>query len=734
MEMIGWLETRWPKAGARLFSLVGLVTLAIILGATKLSFLTPPLFIMLLALLLPYKRYGLITRLVIAALFLYCVNCFLGMLFLFAHGSAINPLHVSIAWGILLTGAAFLKQRCTGALYTPAPLFTKEDLASLAVAFLIGLCVSSAPLIAWLLHGNPAATAIKIVSASGDNINHLEIIKGVIFSHGYLNGTDALRDVVSRDFFNYPQGWHLNVVMLGSFLPVDLFHRTIGIVFLYQGALALTCMSFAYLFCFMMFEVARNVQGRLSRSQTTDPARHDSEAKTDLYSRHGEGALQLGGRGRGLQRLWLVLLPFYTLLAWGMWYFDLVIKGFPSFIMLLGLLLLLFICLCEYTTALTLSRTLFGWGTSLLVLGALGVTWLFLLPPLALLVVVVFTLTISRSPHAANKASEADNIPDTIGSWFKELRRWARWKNFFIPQRPINWQWARWQLVLGVAMLPFLLFQLYIQTKYATLGTINTTGNIQHLDAYIIMAVSVVMFIVAVAYRHLVLMRLLGIGLFVLLGYALSISAYQHITLGYQEYYFYKTLFAVLTVLLLIAVPMIIDALSLGSRVLGINQDQPHALVTILLGVCLVLVLASHQFSDMRDYARGKTADRVRTKVATAIAAAPNDDSLPPIFVGDCNHANDYLATHLASVVADKNDRLQQYMYTGGLLATSKARMIEVLRDYHRKHPNTPITIVSLDRGLLATIQLQLGPQDFSYIDIDNGKPKDPATCQHFVH
>lgn len=653
-----------PKKNGLLW-FCGFVALGVALSLSKTtSLLAPVIFVVLLARILPYN-YGFITRSVIASLLLFCANTAIAAVFLVVKLDVTNVFWISLCWAGLFIAGGVLKQRLAGHLYNyTAPWFTPKDIVCLVTSILVGLSII-AP---FLSSHHTLITLLQLASNSGDTINHLELMQGVVSVHGYISGPkEQLKDIVSPLFFGYPLGWHTNIVIIGSFWPTDLFHHTFAILYLYYTAFALTGASLVYVFCLAALEATKAVQKKLSWPTI--------------------GAVAL-----------------FAMVAWGLWWFDLVIKGFPNFLMVLALFVLLIFCLYDYLNAKTRAHTLFGLALCLLILGAIGITWLFLLPVAGILVVVAtITRLVADKKHSAN------------------IRQWL------LPQ-------------LGIWLLsvPFLMFQPLMQFNYAAKNTINTSGNIQHLDTYVVVAACLITLLVVLYYRKVKFICLLGLALLISLAYTGLISVYQHATIGYQEYYFYKALYVVQMVVMLLSMPFLAALARAAWNTLlemkGYLSNWQWRSVVSVLAVAVLLIAASHSFSDIRNYRKGKLDNAIDSRVAKAIAETPfADDKLPIIFIGDCNHANDYLATHLSSALLEKNDSVQQTMYLGGLLATDKGPMINALRNYHTNRGNTPFTIASLDRPLLEEVKTQLGTDGITYMDIDNGIPKDPQHCQFFV-
>jgi hypothetical protein len=650
------------KSGLLLFC--GFVALGVLLSLTKASFLTPIIFVVLLARILPYN-YGFITRSVISSLLLFCANTAIAAVFLGLKLDVTNILLISLCWAGLFIAGGIVKQRLAGHLYNyTAPWFTPKDIVCIVTALVVGISII-AP---FLSSHHTLITLLQLASNSGDTINHLELIQGVVGVHGYISGPkEQLKDIISPLFFGYPLGWHTNIVIIGSFWPTDLFHHTFAILYLYYTAFALTGASLVYLFCLVALEATKAVRKKLS---------------------------------------WPTIgaVASYALIAWGLWWFDLVIKGFPNFLMVLALFILLIFCLYDYLNAKTRTHALFGLAICLLVLGAIGTTWLFLLPAAGILMLVA---TIMRL--YADRTQGAD------------IREWL------LPQ-----------LGIWVLAIPFLLFQPLMQFSYAAKNTINTSGNIQHIDTYIVVAACLVALLIALYYRKVKFIWLLGLALLVNLIYAGLISIYQHATIGYQEYYFYKALYVVQMIVLLLSAPFLAILARAAWNILlemksFLSNWQWRSVVSALI-LAVLLIAGSHSFSDIRNYRKGKLDNAIDSRVARAIAETPfANDKLPIIFIGDCNHANDYLATHLSSALLEKNDNIQQTMYLGGLLATDKGPMVSSLRAYHVARGTTPFTIASLDRQLLEEVKAQLGTDGITYLDIDNGIPKDPQHCQFFV-
>lgn len=643
---------------------VGFIALAVGLSFTKFLFLTPLIFIGLLALVLPYSNWGIITRIVISGLLLFVANTALAVVFLFLKLDVTHTFWLSVAWSSILILCGVIKIFTSKKLFTPSAGITLDDLISLGAATIAGLTVFAPFLVS---HSLPHL--LQIASNSGDNMNHMQLIKAAVHAHGYLQGAqDPQQNFISPQFFGYPLGWHVNVAIFGSFWPTDLFRHTFNIVYLYYAAFAATSASLVYMFCLLALRAGKIAKQHSSRS-------------------------------------YAVAAGLLAVTFWALWMFDFVIKGFPNYLMVLALFELLLFFLFEYSQTATPLKTLLNLALSLLILSAIGTTWLFLLPPAAM---VVLAVVVYKLYHGSKK------------------------NNYLL-------KWIIPQLVAGLLLLPFLIFQPLTQLAVsASGGAINSPGNITHLDTYLVVALSLVALMITLFYRKSQYAILLGVALVVSLLYAATVSAYQHVTIGHQEYYFYKTLYAVLMIILLIFTPILVAFSDQTLNVLKKLRTNSTRLQWnfVILGFVMiaVLVLSNHSLSQIRHFARGEVDDRIDDNVAKIIAATPLSSSkLPPIFVGACNHANDYLATHLVSTLADRNGPIQQDLYFGGLFATSRAQMFNALQIYHLKRGDAQLTIVSLDYGLTLELKSQLGTLGIDYIDINDGQPKDPGHCQNFV-
>ncbi|HWZ66050.1 MAG TPA: hypothetical protein VNX65_04670, partial [Patescibacteria group bacterium] len=605
------------------------------------------------------------TRSVIAGLILFCINTVIAAIFLVLNLDATNAFLISLCWSIVLAVSGAIKLRLNRQIYNlNSPFLTLKDIVCLALSITVGLSV-----LAPFISSHSLITLLQIISNSGDNINHLGLIQAVSASHGYLHGSkEQLMNIVSPLFFGYPLGWHVNVVMFGSFWPVGLFHHTFGILYLYYAAFAVTGASLMYLFCLLTLEASKVIQKRLT----------------------GQAIFTMAA---------------LSIVVWTLWWFDFVVKGFPNFLMVLALMALLIFCLYDYLSAKTRARTLFSLSTSLLVLMAIGTTWLFLLPAAGILTFICSILRL-RSDQKIHTSV---------------------------------WQWFYPQLVVWALSVPFLLFQPINQLHYAIKNTINSTGNIEHLDTYLITATFLIAMLVVVFYRTSTYVKLIGLALALCFGYSSMISIYQHATLGYQEYYFYKQLYVVQMLVLILAAPLLLVVAKkawggLSALNAGLTKRQSKIVALVLVLVAL-LVLDSHSFANINSYRKGQLDNTVAASAANIIASTSlTSNDLPVIFVGDCNHANDYLATHLSSTLLEKNDNIQQNMYFGGLFATDKPQMMTALISYRDKRPGQLITIASLDRQLLQDMRAQLGSTNINYLDIDDGNPKTPSRCPLFVH
>ncbi len=180
-----------------------MVALAVgeMLAFTPLRFISLLVLLAVVASLLPL-RTGSLTRLVAAFGLVTCVNSLVAVLFWIINRPLSSALLLSLL-NAATCGLIYLAQRKQ---VRPSDWqITAADIASLVAALVaIGIVI-------WPVLQSPhGATLAQLVTAGGDNAEHLLIVKADDLNRGVAYG--LLNRVNPPDnAINYPQGWHFNV-------------------------------------------------------------------------------------------------------------------------------------------------------------------------------------------------------------------------------------------------------------------------------------------------------------------------------------------------------------------------------------------------------------------------------------------------------------------------------------------------------------------------------------------
>lgn len=187
-----------------------------VLGGLGLAILYPFFSLILgfyviykIALFLPVKNFGIITRFAISTLLIICANSLLGF-FAWVFKIKVGNNLLIILYSLIVIGLLVISSR-TVSRNSKKYIFIKiEEVFALTIALSIFIFTLFP-----LIPNHSAIIATRIITSGGDNLSHLELLHAVNKEGGYVQGTSSdLRHELTAVLIPYPQGWHINLSIL----------------------------------------------------------------------------------------------------------------------------------------------------------------------------------------------------------------------------------------------------------------------------------------------------------------------------------------------------------------------------------------------------------------------------------------------------------------------------------------------------------------------------------------
>ncbi|RYX79370.1 hypothetical protein EON76_01450 [bacterium] len=308
-------------------------------------------------LLLPAKHFGSLSRAIISAV---CVACSLACMSVLLWLCSVPITSLSATVTLLLIGALPL---LIGYVHKK-PLesrfeWKRIDIASGIVAAVAVFSVASP----FVSHFQPSA-ALAYISSGGDNISHIELVKGMHTKQTLLYSDDAqsITSVIHKGLVGYPLGWHTTPVYIGTTLAFDVF--TPGkILYLYIFFSILTVFTLIYTLSYMLFTIAQS------------------------YSKRRLRLLEYIAGGIAVLCFWVFVL------------FDLYQRGFITQLSSFGILLLLIIIANQIISTEKNESRIRYFLLGGLLLSGISMTWTFIVPVAALVFTAAIIIAIRRAGH-----------------------------------------------------------------------------------------------------------------------------------------------------------------------------------------------------------------------------------------------------------------------------------------------------------------------------------------------
>lgn len=241
-------------------------SIAILISCLVVATILPTLIVVVLpyifyklVVLIPLRHIGVLTRSVLVLLTLLCLNTMIGF------GAWVLGIPITISIIILLYGVLVSLL----IVFTPLSANKSSSQVLLQGREVFGLIIAVAIFIVIALPlttrhyetANPVIP-VQLISYGGDNISHIALLKAVDLSQGYAQDyPNKLSDTLNARYIPYPQGWHLNLSILKSFIEIfsDTFSTKQFLIFYYLAS-GLGMSLLAYMFIILGMSIQESLK------------------------------------------------------------------------------------------------------------------------------------------------------------------------------------------------------------------------------------------------------------------------------------------------------------------------------------------------------------------------------------------------------------------------------------------------------------------------------------------
>ena len=302
-------------------------------------------------------------------------------------------------------------------------------------------------------------------------------------------------------------------------------------------------------------------------------------------------------------------------------------------------------------------------GLCLLINVGIALYWLYVLPVTALTSFAVFAFKL------ASNRKEPSNL---------FVRRISRY------------------IVITIAFLPFMLYQLIIQLFFSPQGSgINAKGQISNLNPYLIGIIAITCLLIIPFYkikkedRSFVKLALTYLGSATV--FAIAVGLYQTLTIGAWQYYFLKSL---PLIAILVAIIIAIYIVVYIKNILDVVPFWSYILLIIAVsGIVLITPNASRVWAFAGGNMLGIN-PYVADQIIDGLGKQEN-----VIIIGSCKRSQDYVSTRFASILSNNNDPAQQKMYIAEVQG-SKNIAGPIKQLISKNISDSPLRIILVDKQL----------------------------------
>lgn len=285
-----------------------------------------------------------------------------------------------------------------------------------------------------------------------------------------------------------------------------------------------------------------------------------------------------------------------------------------------------------------------------------------------------------------------------------------------IPPLLINLKNYRKELLLAIVFFSFCFIQIFVQLYYSSgknLG-INEDGfspiiNFNLVVSSFIFLTAYLLSLKKTPIKNILLYVTLATG-----ATSASIYLFQEFTLGYQRYYYFKSLFILLIPLSCILVLLLSELLP---RFLDKNNST---IISLLLILFLFLPTYFNILDNSGYFTRFKSGGISNELTDTIVKLILEDKSngAKIIAVGSCDRAQDFNANKITGTLTNSNTAYRQALLKTSL-SPSYEELIKGILEYTRNSRISDAIIISTNSGIESKLMAQLGSEHFRYINLD---------------